>query len=84
MVVTRRKQSLDAAVRAVREGRIRLTCGLAGCPEGGWPETQQAMRRLAEELPMRDARSYHVSDLVYRIYEVDSAGRYRVRAEVLS
>jgi hypothetical protein len=72
-----RKQTLKQAVAAVRAGKIVLRCGLDGCPVGGWPETEQAKLRLAEELPRRSERSYSVDDLISALYVVDFAGRYR-------
>lgn len=74
-----RRQSLQAAVRAAKSGALRgvYRCGLSGCPEGGWAETAQAIRRIADELPRK--RSYTVGALIARLYRVDHAGRYRVR-----
>jgi hypothetical protein len=52
---------------------------LNGCPVGGWGETAQAMRQLAEELPFKADRSYTVNDFVDAAYEVNHAGRYQSR-----
>ena len=54
-------------------------CGLAGCPEGGWAETDQAWRRITEELPFRDERAFTVAEVVDALYLVDEGGRYRLR-----
>jgi hypothetical protein len=62
-----------------REG---ITCGLDGCPVGGWAETAQAISRLQDDLPGRWGRSYTVHQLIDAVYVVDGAGRYRIRAEV--
>lgn len=75
-----RKQTLQQALRLERAGQLKIAeCGLAGCPAGGWAETQQAMRRIADELPRSDERSYSVHDLVDALYSVDHADRYRYR-----
>lgn len=52
--------------------RIRR-CGLDGCPQGGWPETAQAIRRIDDEIP----RGVGVGDVIDALYRVDHAGRYR-------
>jgi hypothetical protein len=76
-----RNQSLAGGVRLFHAGRLGAAhrCGLDGCPVGGWPETEQAIRRLADELPA--ARSYSTSALIDAVYLVDHAGRYRTRTE---
>lgn len=78
------KQTLTEAVELVRTNRglHNVTrCGLGGCPVGGWAETQQAIRRITEELPMPNERSYTTHELIDALYEVDSAGRYQYRAD---
>ena len=76
-----RKQTLQQALRLERAGKLKIAeCGLAGCPTGGWAETQQAMRRIADELPRADERSYSLHDLISSLYSVDHAGRYVYRA----
>lgn len=70
---TNRRATLRA-IRMVAEGTSRA--GLDGCPVGGWPETQQAMLRLADELP--DGADLHA--VIDACYDVDAAGRYRWRA----
>ena len=74
-----RKETLRQAVHLARSGRRAVRCGLTGCPVGGWPETAQAMRRLADELPRE--RRYTVAQLVDALYCVDFAGRYCWREE---
>jgi hypothetical protein len=76
-----RKQSLKQAIRIIDAGGMGdvLRCGLDGCPEGGWPETKQAILRMCEELPPRSERSYTVYDIIEVFYYVDHADRYRLR-----
>lgn len=77
------KQSLKQAVKLVRTGKGLhgvTRCGLDGCPVGGWPETQQALHCMVDELPHREERSYTVHDLIAELYDVDHADRYRYRA----
>lgn len=74
-----RRTTLRDALRSQRLVAAIHRCGLAGCPEGGWPETQQAMRRIADELPLRDTRAYRVHDVVDALYAIDHAGRYCAR-----
>lgn len=73
----RRRESLKQRLRIIE--RDGLSCGLDGCPVGSWPETQQAMRALADELPHRTERTYILSDVIDALYVEDHAGRYRVR-----
>jgi len=74
-----RKQTLKQAVKLALAGDLPvMRCGLAGCPVGGWAETQQAMTRIADELPRE--RGYKLEDLIDALYTVDSAGRYEVRS----
>jgi hypothetical protein len=77
-----KKESLNQRIAKIRKGEFTLRCGLDGCPEGGWPETQQAISRLAEDLPHRSERSYTTSELIGAVYEIDHAGRYRIRGGV--
>jgi hypothetical protein len=73
------KQSLTQALALFRSGKGLqgiTRCGLAGCPVGGWPETEQAKRRIADELPPRAMRSYTVDDVVGELYSVNHANRY--------
>ena len=79
---TARRESLRQRLTII--ARTGLRCGLAGCPVGGWGETDQAMRRLEEDLPRRSERTYSLADVVSALYYVDHADRYRVREEVLS
>lgn len=74
------KETLKHAVAKFHLGRGGYARGgLAGCPAGGWPETEQAFRRIADALPLRDMRSYTVQQFVEACYFVDHAGRYQVR-----
>jgi hypothetical protein len=73
-----KKQTLKQAITtAERMGALR--CGLGGCPQGGWPETRQAMERIEDCLPRREMRTYALQDFVDALYTVDHAGRYQVR-----
>jgi hypothetical protein len=57
------------------------SCGLVGCPEGGWGETQQAMRRIQEELPFRDERLFTVREVIDALYLVDKSDRYQLKED---
>lgn len=69
-----RRESLKQAVAKVKYDY------LGGCPVGGWPETEQAKRRLLDDIPRRAERIYTSAQLIDALYEVNSAGRY-VRRE---
>ena len=77
------KQTLKQAIHLGQSGKSkslsRAICYLHGCPVGGWPETEQAMMRIADELPFRSDRSYTIDEFVASAYEVDFARRYRTR-----
>ena len=76
-------QTLDQAVHLAKSGKSKslssAACSLLGKPVGGWPETQQAMRELRDELPLRSQREYTVQQFVDAVYITDSADRYRSR-----
>jgi hypothetical protein len=62
------------------QNRIAVrSCGLGGCPEGGWGETAQAMGEIRGELPRRNERSFTVREAVDALYLVDKSGRYQVK-----
>jgi hypothetical protein len=71
-------RTLQQAVLAYQRGE--LIGGLAGCPEGGWGDTQQARQQLLEQLPLRQLRSYTLEQLIDAVYYVDSCGKYRARS----
>lgn len=75
---------LSQMVMAIDDGRavgvVRALNGLVGCPTGGWAETRQAMRAVADEVPR--AAAFTVAELVEATMRLDSAGRYQWRAEV--
>jgi hypothetical protein len=75
------KQTLKQALHLVDTGKMRVT-SLVGLPAGGWGDTQQALRQLREDLPLRSERSYTIDEFVSARYELDHADRYRVRAPV--
>lgn len=59
---------------------VAALSGLVGCPEGGWPETEQAKRRLVDALPFRTDRNYSASDLIESALVIDrTTRRYRWR-----
>lgn len=72
-----KRETLKQRLAIIRREGIR--CGLDGCPVGGWPETRQAMLRLADELPRRDERDYDIRQLVAALYWVNDADRYEWR-----
>lgn len=57
----------------------RAAIALDGLPEGGWPETAQAIMRLTNELPVRSNRDWSVRDLIKEAFYVDHAMRYRLK-----
>jgi hypothetical protein len=75
------KQTLKQALLLARSGKSKALARaghyLSGCPEGGWAETAQAMRRIRDELPLRSERDYTLDEFVSAAYIVDSADRYR-------
>jgi hypothetical protein len=71
-----RKISLTAWLKAEKNQVAVRSCGLAGCPVGGWAETEQAMRRIRDELPMKCDRSFTVRDVVDALYCEDHNCRY--------
>lgn len=52
-------------------------CGLSGCPVGGWPETEQAFRRIYETLPYQTPRDQRDMFVSKHLMVVD--GRYAFR-----
>jgi len=76
-------KSLEGAVYLARSGKsrdlTRAAVRLDGCPEGGWPETQQAWRDIESWLPLESERSYDVATFVDALYAIDGAGRYRAK-----
>lgn len=83
-----RREGLAVCLRELRAGRrphlARALVALAGCPVGGWGETGQAMRRVADALPFRADRTYTLDDLVDAVMTVDAADRWRLSVEVES
>jgi hypothetical protein len=77
-----RGQRLATAVRLIRSGKGLqdvLRAGLAGCPEGAWPETIQAWRRIQEALPFSGDRCYTTQAIVEALFRVGPDGRYQYR-----
>ena len=75
----RKIETLNQRLAIIRRDGLR--CGLDGCPVGGWPETRQAILRLADDLPRRDRRDYTLWQLVESLYAVNDADRYEWREE---
>lgn len=84
--MTRKIQTLIQAVHLATSGKsrdmARAALALDGLPVGGWGETAQAMRQIADYLPMRSCRSYTVGHFVEAIYAASGpdCGRYRARS----
>lgn len=74
-----KKQTLIGAIKALRAGNIKFVWELHGLPAGGWPETQQAIRQIEDQLPSPSARNYSVDEFIEAIYSVDKHGRYRIK-----
>lgn len=70
-------ETLAKRLALIDSGREPITCGLDGCPAGGWAVTLQARSRLADALPPRSERSYTLTELVDACYVLDHADRYR-------
>ena len=77
------KQALDSRAE-VNRGMRRALNGLAGCPGGGWPETQQAIDRIYDAAPHRDNRKWSVAELIDAALVVTGpdSGRWVWRTEV--
>lgn len=72
--------SLIAQIPHRRQLRM-ASLALAGCPDGGWGQTDQAIRQLGDLLPAE----IDVGDWVAAVYTVDERdGRYRTRPEILA
>ena len=74
------KQTLKQAVYLAKSGQSKSLASAAnsllGCPVGGWGETEQAMHRVREELPLRSQRDYTLADFVGAVYTTNSLDRY--------
>lgn len=68
MYTTLRRLSDGTASKSIRIAAYALN----GLPVGGWPETQQAMRLIENELP----RGIDCDDFVDAVYIITSSGRY--------
>lgn len=82
----KRKIGLKKWLRSEKNRKAVRICGLAGCPEGGWGETEQAKLRIRDMLPNRDERSFTVDDVIDAMYRVNcpdpnAAGRYELRED---
>lgn len=64
---------------ALEDEAVRRACTtLDGLPVGGWPETQQAIRAVANELPLPSERSYTLHDLLTAAFSVGADQRYHL------
>lgn len=80
-------QTLTQAIFVARKPGTclhRAINGLVGCPIGGWGETDQARRRVVDELPRRSERDWTASQLIEAVLDEDYAGRYAWREDVRS
>jgi hypothetical protein len=78
----KRRTLVNAVRRAYSDDDLALQGAindLEGCPAGGWPQTRQALRRISEELPRREERSYEREDFIESCFDLDVAERYRRR-----
>ena len=79
-----RKEQMAKSKQAIKQALcnkaiVRALNGLCGCPAGGWPQTDQAMRQLRDNLPRAVDRSYTLYELIdYALY-VNHADRYEWR-----
>jgi hypothetical protein len=72
-----KKQSIAMAMRSTK---VRMALNqLVGCPRGGWPETQQALRQIQDTLCPGSARNFTVLALIDSQMVVDVSMRYRWR-----
>ena len=69
----------NPAKLATRSNVSKALEGLVGCPEGGWPETRQAFRRIADELP-NDCDKQMLYCVIDAALEVGPTGRYQRRS----
>ena len=83
------KQSLKQAVHLAKTGKSKALATAARClhglPEGGWPQTQQARLDILEYLPLRDMRSYTITEFIGATYLLEehknAACIYRSRTD---
>lgn len=71
------KKALNTVLKQLTNGTapkpVRIAAyALEGCPVGGWPETQQAFRRIEDELP----GGVDADEFVSAAYTVTSSYRY--------
>jgi len=55
----------------------RAVAGLKGCPIGGWPETEQALRGVSDALPLRAERDFTINAFLEAVTRETPARRYR-------
>lgn len=74
------KQTLKQALYLIRLEKspalARAAAYLRNCPVGGWAETAQAKRRILDELPLREARSYSLGEFIETVYKIDHRDYY--------
>ena len=71
--------TVNKTIALLRAGKLPRLCAalneLHNKPIGAWPETAQAKRRIAAELPTRSVVS--LFDLIDRVFVVSAADRYQ-------
>jgi hypothetical protein len=72
-MITTLQTALTSPLYALARGALR------GCPEGSWPETQQARVTIEGELPPPRSRDFTVGAFIAAAYTLDQAGRYQPR-----
>lgn len=75
-----RKISLKDWLRSEKNQELVRKCGLAGCPVGGWPQTAQAIRRIQDEIPHSEQRTFSVYSVINALYRVEN-DRYVLRED---
>jgi hypothetical protein len=79
------KQTLKQALHLLTSGKsdalVRAAFALDNIPAGDWPDTQEARRRMIDDLPMRHARAYTADEFADAVYDwSELTGRYRTRS----
>lgn len=71
------RMTLKQALHLDTPNLNRARVALAGLPEGGWPETVQAEREIADALPLRDQRAFSLGDFIGAAYVTNKSTLYR-------
>lgn len=78
-------QTLEQALFLARSEKsrdlVRAANALLNLPEGGWPDTRQAIESILAALPVRSERTYTLAEWIAAAYRVEpqhnAAGRFR-------